>query len=150
MKLGIAADHGGYDLKEQLKQHIEAKGIEIIDYGTHSLDSVDYPDYAYKLTTGVLSKEVDLGIAICGTGVGISIACNKVEGIRAAHCTDSFTARATRQHNDANIICLGGRITGIEIAKDIIDNFLGSSFDGGRHQNRINKITAIEKGEYNV
>lgn len=150
MKLGIAADHGGYDLKEQIKQHIEAKGIEIIDYGTHSLESVDYPDYAYKLTTAVLSKEVDLGIAICGTGVGISIACNKVEGIRAAHCTDSFTARATRQHNDANIICLGGRITGIEIAKDIIDNFLGSSFDGGRHQNRINKITAIEKGEYNV
>ncbi|WP_425538563.1 ribose 5-phosphate isomerase B [Microaceticoccus formicicus] len=150
MKLGIAADHGGYDLKEQIKKHVEAKGIEIIDYGTHSLESVDYPDYAYKLTTAVLGKEVDLGIAICGTGVGISIACNKVEGIRAAHCTDSFTARATRQHNDANIICLGGRITGIEIAKDIIDNFLESSFDGGRHQNRINKITAIEKGEYNV
>lgn len=150
MKLGIAADHGGYDLKEQLKQHIEAKGIEIIDYGTHSLDSVDYPDYAYKLTTGVLSKEVDLGIAICGTGVGISIACNKVKGIRAGHCTDSYTARAIRKHNDVNVICLGGRITGIEIAKDIIDNFLSSSFDGGRHQNRINKITAIEKGEYNV
>lgn len=150
MKLGIAADHGGYDLKEQIKKHVEAKGIEIIDYGTHSLESVDYPDYAYKLTTAVLGKEVNLGIAICGTGVGISIACNKVEGIRAAHCTDSFTARATRQHNDANIICLGGRITGIEIAKDIIDNFLESSFDGGRHQNRINKITAIEKGEYNV
>ena len=150
MKLGIASDHGGFELKEELKKHIEEKGIEIKDFGTHSLKSVDYPDYAKKLCDAVLSSEVDLGIAICGTGVGVSIACNKVDGIRAGHCTDSFTARMIRNHNNANVICLGGRITGIEIAKDIIDNFLNSEFEGGRHQNRIDKITEIEKGGCNV
>lgn len=150
MKLGIASDHGGFELKEELKKHIEKKGIEIKDFGTHSLDSVDYPDYAKKLCTAILEGEVELGIAICGTGVGISIACNKVAGIRAAHCTDSFTARMVRNHNDANVICLGGRITGIEIAKDIIDNYLNSTFEGGRHQLRVDKITEIEKGGCNV
>lgn len=144
MKLGIASDHGGYELKEILKDHLSKKDIELVDYGTNSLESCDYPDYAKALAEGVVAGEVEMGIAICGTGVGISIACNKVKGIRAAHVTDTFTARAAREHNDANIICLGARITGVEIAKDIIDNFLLSSFQAGRHQKRIDKISEIE------
>ncbi|MDO5717781.1 MAG: ribose 5-phosphate isomerase B [Tissierellia bacterium] len=147
MKLGIASDHGGFQLKEELKEYLEESGLEIIDYGTYSEESVDYPDYAFKLTDGVINGEVKYGIAICGTGVGISIACNKVKGIRAAHCTDSYTARVIREHNDANIICLGGRITGIEIAKDILDNFIKSEFEAGRHKTRVDKIISREKGE---
>lgn len=145
MKLGLACDHGGYELKEILKDYLADKGYEIIDYGTNTNESVDYPDYAAKLAKGVLAKEVDLGIAICGTGIGISIACNKFNGIGAAHVTDAFSAEATRKHNDANILCLGGRITGVEVAKNIVDNFLAAEFEGGRHQNRLDKITKIEK-----
>lgn len=145
MKLGLACDHGGYELKEILKDYLADKGYEVIDYGTNTNESVDYPDYAAKLAKGVLAKEVDLGIAICGTGIGISIACNKFNGIRAAHVTDAFSAGATRKHNDANILCLGGRITGVEVAKNIVDNFLAAEFEGGRHQNRLDKITKIEK-----
>lgn len=147
MKIGIAADHGGYEMKEELILHLQKGGLEVIDYGTHGLESVDYPDYAKRVSQGVLSGEVQWGIAICGTGVGISIACNKINGIRAAHCTDSYTGRVVRKHNNANILCLGGRITGIEIAKDIVDAFLSSDFDGGRHAMRVDKVMAIEEGE---
>lgn len=145
MKVGLAADHGGYDLKEIIKDHLKEKNIEYIDYGTESTDSVDYPDYALKLGEAIKNEEVDTGIAICGTGIGMSIALNKVPGIRAAHCTDTFSARAARRHNNAHVLCLGARITGSEIAKDIVDNYLESSFDGGRHQRRIDKITEIER-----
>lgn len=148
MKLGLASDHGGYELKEILKDYLKEMGVETLDYGTDSTKSCDYPDYAYKLSKGVIDKEVDLGIAICGTGVGISIACNKVKGIRAGHATDAFTARAIRQHNNANIMALGARITGVEIAKDLVYNFINTDFEGGRHQNRIDKITGIEEGRY--
>lgn len=145
MKLGIAADHGGYELKELIIDHLKSKGYELVDYGTNSNESVDYPDYASKLCQGILDKEVDQGIAICGTGIGISIACNKFPGIRAALCSDTFSARATRNHNDANILCLGARVLGQEIAKDIVDNFLQEDFQGGRHQARVEKIHLIEK-----
>lgn len=145
MKLGIAADHGGYELKELIIDHLRSKGYDLVDYGTNSNDSVDYPDYATKLCQGILNQEVDQGIAICGTGIGISIACNKFSGIRAALCSDTFSARATRNHNDANVLCLGARVLGQEIAKDIVDNFLLADFEGGRHQARVEKIHLIEK-----
>lgn len=145
MKLGIASDHGGFDLKEILLDHLGSQGYELVDYGTNSTESVDYPDYGARLSQGLVEGQVDLGIAICGTGIGISIACNKIEGIRAAHCTDTFSARAAKNHNNANILCLGARITGVEIAKDIVDNFLKEDFDGGRHETRVNKITELEK-----
>ena len=145
MKLGIASDHGGFKLKEIIREYLESKEYKIIDYGTKSDQSVDYPDYAEKISKGIQEGEVDLGIAICGTGIGISIACNKFKGIRAAHCTDAFSARAARQHNNANILCMGDRITGVEIAKDLVDNFLSADFQAGRHERRINKIAELEE-----
>ncbi len=145
MKIGIGSDHGGFHLKEELKALLEAKGYTYVDYGTSSEESVDYPDYGKKICDGIIQGDVDLGVAICGTGVGMSIACNKVKGIRAAHVTDSFTARAVRGHNDAQVLCLGERITGVEIAKDILINFLEADFEGDRHQRRLDKIKAIEE-----
>lgn len=145
MKIGIASDHGGYELKELLIEYLEEKSYDMVDYGTDSPESVDYPDYAEKLCSGIISKEVDQGIAICGTGIGISIACNKIDGILAAHCTDTFSARAAKNHNNANVLCLGARISGVEIAKDIVDNFLASQFDGGRHERRVMKIKDLER-----
>lgn len=145
MKIGIASDHGGYELKEELKDFIKSLNHEPVDYGTDSKDSVDYPDYAQSLCDGYLKGDFDLGIAICGTGVGMSIACNKIKGIRAAHCTDSYTAKVIREHNNANIMCMGARITGIEIAKEIVENFLKADFQEGRHQKRVEKITKMEE-----
>lgn len=144
MKLGFAADHGGFELKQILIAHAKELGYECVDYGTHSIDSVDYPDYAEKLARAIQQQEIDHGVAICGTGIGISIACNKFAGVRAALCHDTFSARATRQHNDANILCLGGRVTGVEIAKDILENYCNATFEGGRHQKRVEKICNIE------
>lgn len=145
MKIGLACDHGGYELKEVLKKFLQGMDYQVIDYGTDSEESVDYPDYGEKLSKGILENQVNLGIAICGTGVGISIACNKVKGIRAGHCTDSFTARAIREHNNCQIMCLGGRITGEEIAKDMVVNFLNADFQTGRHQKRIDKMMSLEE-----
>lgn len=138
--IGLAADHGGYELKEQIKAHIQKKGMQIVDYGTDSLESVDYPDYAKKLADGILAGEVELGIALCGTGIGISIALNRKKGIRAALCHSEFEARTTRMHNDANVLCMGGRTTGIAIALAMVDEYLAAEFEGGRHQIRIEKI----------
>ncbi len=146
MIIGFAADHGGYEMKAVLMEHLSSIGIEVADYGTNSADSVDYPDYALILSRAVLSGEVDYGVAICGTGVGMSIACNKVDGIRAAHCTDSYTARLVREHNDANILCLGARITGIEIAKEIVAAYANAAFAGGRHAKRVEKMMQIQDG----
>ena len=143
MKIGLASDHGGFEMKEEIKGYL--KDYKVEDYGTYSTESVDYPDYGKKLAEAVISKEVDLGIAFCGTGIGISISCNKVKGIRAALCFNEYMARKTREHNNANILCIGGRTTGIEIAKAMIDEFLNTDFEGGRHQKRVDKICKMEE-----
>ena len=144
MKLLIGADHGGVELKEIISEHLKNKGYELTDVGTFTTDSVDYPDIAKDLCTKLLNKEAEFGILICGTGIGISISANKFNGIRAALCTDEFSARDTRAHNDANVLCLGGRVVGPELAKSICDAFLSGSFEGGRHKIRVDKITALE------
>ena len=144
MKIGIGSDHGGFELKEHIKDYFEKEGIDYLDYGTNSLDSVDYPDYGRKLAEGVLSGEVDKGIAICGTGIGISIACNKVKGIRCALCGDTYSARMSVEHNNANIMALGGRVIGKDLAIEIVSIWLKSQFQGGRHERRVNKISDIE------
>lgn len=149
MKVALGCDHGGYHLKNDIIKHLESKNVEVEDFGTYSTDSCDYPDYALKVAEEVASKNYDFGILICGTGIGISIAANKVPGIRAALCSDTFSAHATREHNDANILALGARVVGPGLALDIVDTFLNAKFEGDRHINRINKISQIEK-KYNA
>ena len=143
--IAIGSDHGGYELKEHVKKHLEERGIEVKDFGVFSEESVDYPDCARPVCEAVLSGEYERGILFCGTGIGISMAANKFDGIRAALCGDVFSAKMAKEHNNANIICLGGRVTGRELAFMIVDTFLDAQFQGGRHQNRIDKIHAIEK-----
>lgn len=143
--LALGCDHGGYQLKEFLKKHLEKKGIEVKDFGTYSEDSVDYPVYAEKVAKAVQSGEAEGGILCCGTGIGISIAANKFDGIRCALVRDSFSARLTKEHNNANIIALGGRVTGTELAADIVDSWMNAEFQGGRHQGRIDIISSFEK-----
>lgn len=139
--LAIGCDHGGYELKKEILSHLEKRGIAYKDFGCDSTEAVDYPIYARKVTDAITSKECDRGILICGTGIGISIAANKVKGIRAALCTDCFTAEATRQHNDANILALGGRVVGPGLAIKIVDTFLDTPFSNEqRHKNRISLI----------
>lgn len=140
MKLVIASDHAGYDLKKLLVEFLQEEGHEVVDMGPDSRDSVDYPDYAKLLTKEVVDGNVDLGIGICGTGIGMNIACNKQKGIRAALCSDPLSAKLTRQHNNANVLNLGARIIGDELAKEIVRNFLGAQFQAGRHQRRIDKL----------
>lgn len=140
MKLSIASDHAGLEMKKMLKEYLEGQGYEVIDFGPFNTDSVDYPDYAKKLTKSVVSGQTVYGIGICGTGIGMNIACNKQKGIRAALCSDPLSASLTRQHNNANVLNLGARIIGDELAKNIVDNFLNGKFEAGRHQNRIDKI----------
>lgn len=144
MKIAMAADHGGYELKNILRDYLTEKGNEIIDLGTNSPESVDYPDYALLCAKEVVEKNVDFGILVCGTGVGISIAANKVKGIRCALCPSPEIAALTKQHNNANIISLGGRFTSPEIAKEIVDAYMSAEFEGDRHLKRINKISDIE------
>lgn len=144
MKIAIAADHGGFELKNILRDYLCEKGNEVIDLGTNSSDSVDYPDYALLCTKEVVQKNVDFGILVCGTGVGISIAANKVKGIRCALCPSPEIAALTKQHNNANIISLGGRFTSPDVAKKIVDAYMSAEFEGDRHQKRINKISDIE------
>ncbi|CAM3250875.1 ribose 5-phosphate isomerase B [Streptobacillus felis] len=140
MKIVIGNDHSGVDFKNQLVGHLLSKGIEVINVGTDSVDSVDYPDIAKEVSKKVLEKEANFGMLICGTGIGISIAANRISGIRAALVTNELCARLSRQHNDANILVLGARVTGIELAKSCVDAFLSAEFEGGRHSNRISKI----------
>ena len=144
MIIGLGADHGGFELKEHIKKYLSDKGYEIKDYGTNVGSAVDYPDIAFKTCEGLLLGECDRAILFCGTGIGISIAANKVKGIRAAHVCDTFSARMAREHNNAQIICLGERITGIEVALEIVKTYLNSEFAGGRHEKRVSKITEIE------
>ncbi|NEZ47423.1 ribose 5-phosphate isomerase B [Clostridium niameyense] len=148
MKIALGSDHAGLPLKKQIINHLKEKGIELEDFGTYSGESCDYPDYAMKVAENVAAKEYDFGILICGTGIGISIAANKVPGIRAALCSDTFSAHACRQHNNANILAIGQRVVGLGLALDIVDTFLNAKFEEGRHQKRIDKITEIEK-KYN-
>ncbi len=143
MIIGIGSDHGGYELKESIKEYLAQEGIQFIDYGTNSLESVDYPDYGKKVADAVLANEVDRGILVCGTGIGISIVANRIKGIRCALCTDTFSARMSREHNNANILALGGRVVGTGLALDIVNIFLETEFQGGRHETRINKIDEI-------
>lgn len=150
MKIAIGADHGGYELKEAIKRHLEQSGdFEIQDFGTFSTESVDYAAIAFKVGNAVVSENI-LGILCCGTGIGISLAANKVKGVRAACCSDYFSAKYTRAHNDANILCMGGRVIGPGLACELVDVFLNTSFEGGRHQRRVDQITAIEEGTFNL
>ena len=144
MKIAIGNDHGRTDLKWEIKKYLEAKGYEIVNLGTDTKESCDYPVYAKKVADAVIAKEVDCGILICGTGVGISIAANKIKGIRAAVCSDTATARLVKQHNNANILAFGGRIVGVELAKDICDAYLEAEFEGNRHNRRIAMIHELE------
>ena len=142
MKIAICSDHGGYELKMKLIPYIEELGHEVVDMGCYSEKSVDYPDYAFPMAEAVAAGEYDRGVAICGTGIGVSICCNKVNGIRCALCGDVLSAELTRRHNDSNVLAMGGRIIGVETAKAITRVWLSTEFEGGRHVRRIEKIAA--------
>ncbi|MCI6283574.1 ribose 5-phosphate isomerase B [Selenomonas sp.] len=146
MKITIGSDHGAVALKDEVKMVLAEYGdIEVTDVGTFGTTSVDYPDIAEKICADVTSGKSDRGIALCGTGIGISIACNKVKGIRCALCTDVYSAKMSRKHNDANVLALGGRVTGFGPAGEIVRAWVETGFDGGRHERRVNKIMALEK-----
>lgn len=145
--IGIGSDHGGFPLKEEIKKHLDEIGVAYKDYGTDTPESCDYPIYAEAVARAVVSGEVEKGILICGTGIGISIAANKVKGIRAALCGDCYSAEYTRRHNDANILTMGARVTGGGLACKIVDTFLTTEFEGGRHARRVALIADIEERE---
>ena len=144
MKLAIGSDHGGFRLKEAIKTYLLDHDYEVTDFGTDSEDSCDYPDFALPVAQAVAKGEYDKGILICGTGIGIGIVANKVKGVRAALCHDTFSAEACRNHNDANILTMGERIVGEGLALKIVETFLNSEFEGGRHQRRVDKIKTLE------
>ena len=147
MRIALGSDHGGFELKEYVKAYLESRGdVDVLDLGTHSTESVDYPEYAARVAHAILEGKADRGILMCGTGIGISISANKFKGIRAALCHDGYTARMSRLHNDANILAMGGRTTGKEVATDMVRIWLETPFEGGRHQRRLDKIRAIEEG----
>jgi ribose 5-phosphate isomerase B len=148
MKIALGADHAGFDLKQQIKQHLASQaGIEIDDRGTISNESVDYPDFAREVGEDVVAKKADVGILVCGTGIGMSIAANKVPGVRAANVTSVEEAQLSREHNDANVLALGGRVLSPQKAIEIVDKWLHTDFLGGRHQRRVDKISEIEREE---
>ena len=138
--IALGCDHGGYALMQSVKKHLDEKGLEYKDFGTYSTDSCDYPVYAKAAAGAVASGECEKGILICGTGIGISIAANKVKGIRAALCSDCFSAEMTRRHNNANMLAMGARVLGEGLALQIVDIFLSTEFDGGRHARRVDMI----------
>ncbi len=144
MLIAVASDHAGYHLKQLIADHLRAGGHEVDDLGTDSTESVDYPDYGAAIGRAVATGTAELGVAVCGSGIGIGIAANKVAGVRAATVHDATGARLSRQHNDANVLCLGERLTGPAVALDAVDAFLAASFEGGRHQRRVDKIAAID------
>ena len=143
--IAIGCDHGGYELKQEIKKYLDEKGIEYKDYGCDSLDSVDYPIYAKKVAHAILDGECEKGILICGTGLGISLAANKVKGIRACVCSEPFTAKMSRAHNDCNVLAFGARVVGGELAKMIVDTWINTEFEGGRHQRRVDLLMEIEE-----
>lgn len=144
MRIALGSDHGGYRLKQVIKAYLKERDLDHEDFGTYDAASVDYPDYAYRVATAVAAGKYERGILCCGTGIGVCIAANKVPGIRAAHCHDTFSARAAREHNDANILTLGERVIGPGLAVDIVAAWLAAEFAGGRHARRVGKIKAIE------
>lgn len=144
-RVAIGSDHAGYQLKQQLAEHLREAGHEVDDLGTHSEESVDYPEYGALVARTVVSGDADYGVCVCGTGIGIGIAANKVKGARAAVVHDATSARMARQHNDANVVCVGARLTGPQAAADAVDAFLGAEFEGGRHQRRIDEISELER-----
>ncbi|MCM1339047.1 MAG: ribose 5-phosphate isomerase B [Muribaculaceae bacterium] len=137
LKVAIGSDHGGFEYKTAIVEYLKDKNIDYVDVGTYTKDSCDYPVIAQEVSRKVVSGEVNRGILVCGTGIGMSIAANKVKGIRAALCGDTFSARATRNHNDSNVLCLGQRVIGVQLALDIVEVWLNSDYEGGRHQRRI-------------
>lgn len=145
MKIAICSDHGGFELKSRLIPFIEGLGHEVRDFGCYDESSVDYPDFAFPMAEAVARGEYERGIAVCGTGIGVSICCNKVRGIRCALCGDVLSAELTRRHNDSNVLAMGGRIIGVETGKAITRAWLDAGFDGGRHLGRINKISEYER-----
>ena len=148
MDIGLACDHGGFELKEELKAFLKSSGLEAIDFGTFDETSVDYPDFGILLAQKVSKGEIERGILICGTGIGMSIVANKFPGVRAALVNDLYSARCSREHNDSNILVIGGRVVGKELAKEIARVWLNTSFAGGRHQRRLEKIEALEKEKF--
>lgn len=144
MKIALGCDHGGLEHKNAIAEHLKERGFEVTDYGIYEQVSVDYPDIATKLCKGILNGDNELGILVCGTGIGMSIAANKFKGIRAAACSEHFSAKFTRLHNNSNVLCLGGRVIGVGTAIELVDLFVDTEFEGGRHQTRVDKITAIE------
>ena len=144
MRIGIANDHSAVDMKNEIKAYLEGQGYEVINYGTDTNASCDYPEYGKKVAQAVVNGEVDRGIAICGTGVGIGLACNKVKGIRACTCSEPYSAEYSRRHNNANIITFGARVIGIETAKQIVDVFMKTEFEGRRHERRVAQLMDIE------
>jgi ribose 5-phosphate isomerase B len=147
MKIALGADHAGFELKEKIKQYLLEKGITIDDRGTYSPQSVDYPDFAFRVAEEVAAGKADSGILVCGSGIGMSIAANKVHGVRAAHVTSEMEAQLSREHNDANVLAVGGRVLDEATARRIVDRWLSTDFARGRHQQRVEKITAIEREE---
>lgn len=145
--IALGADHGGFELKESIKKYLEEKGVEYKDFGTYTPESVDYAAIAQRTCLSVVNGECEKAILCCGTGIGISMAANKVKGIRAACCSDYFSAKFTRLHNDANALCLGGRVVGAGLALELVDVFINTEFEGGRHQRRVDQIAQIENGD---
>ena len=145
MKIAVGCDHGGLEHKNAIAEHLKSEGFEVEDFGIYENKSVDYPEIALKVANSIKNGENELGILVCGTGIGMSLAANKVNGIRAAACSEHFSAKYTRLHNNSNILCLGGRVIGIGTALELCDIFVITEFEGGRHQRRIDMITEIEK-----
>ena len=145
MKIAVGCDHGGLEHKNAIVEHLKSEGFEVEDFGIYENKSVDYPEIALKVANSIKNGENELGILVCGTGIGMSLAANKVNGIRAAACSEHFSAKYTRLHNNSNILCLGGRVIGIGTALELCDIFVNTEFEGGRHQRRIDMITEIEK-----
>lgn len=145
--ISIGCDHGGFELKNIIIEHLKNRGIEVKDCGTYTPDSVDYPEIALKVTADITSGASEKGILVCGTGIGMSIAANKVHGIRAAVCTDHFSTKFTRLHNDTNVLCLGGRVVGPGVALELVDLFIDTEFEGGRHQRRVDMVMDIENNQ---
>lgn len=144
MKIAMGNDHTALEMKAAIKEHVEAKGYEVIDFGTNTAGSCDYPEFGEKVGRAVTAGEADYGIAICGTGIGIGIAASKVKGIRVCTCSEPYSARLSRMHNDTNVLTFGARVIGVEMAKMIVDEWLDNRYEGGRHQRRVDQLTEIE------
>lgn len=147
MKIAVGADHAGFELKNEIKRYLNEQGIEVQDFGTNTSDSVDYPDFARQVAESVTGRQVDLGVLVCGTGIGMDMSANKVPGIRAARCDTIFEAQMSREHNDANVLALGARVLEPPAALEIVNTWIHTNFLGGRHQRRVSKIHELEQQE---